>query len=122
VEFYPGNGRIWRRYLKELAEEEPVNLVISDMNMPEMDGITLARKIREKDPALPIILLTSMGNEQSRKNKNLFNVALTKPTKHQVLYKHIIEQLKLNIDVKNEVQPVKRHSRKNLRSFTLSIS
>jgi signal transduction histidine kinase/ligand-binding sensor domain-containing protein/DNA-binding response OmpR family regulator len=92
--------------LKILAEEEPVNLVISDMNMPEMDGITLARKIREIDPDLPIILLTSMGNEQSRKNKNLFNVALTKPTKHQVLYKHIIEQLKLNIDVKNDVQPV----------------
>jgi signal transduction histidine kinase/ligand-binding sensor domain-containing protein/DNA-binding response OmpR family regulator len=93
--------------LKILAEEEPVNLVISDMNMPEMDGITLARKIREIDPDLPIILLTSMGNEQSRKNKNLFNAALTKPTKHQVLYKHIIEQLKLTIDVKSEVQPVK---------------
>ncbi|RWY53668.1 hybrid sensor histidine kinase/response regulator [Mucilaginibacter gilvus] len=93
--------------LSILTADEPVDLVISDMNMPEMDGITLARKIREIDPALPIILLTSMGNEQSRKNKDLFNVALTKPTKHQVLYKHIIEQLKLNIDVKSEVQPVK---------------
>jgi signal transduction histidine kinase/ligand-binding sensor domain-containing protein/DNA-binding response OmpR family regulator len=93
--------------LKILAGEAPVDLVISDMNMPEMDGITLARSIREINPALPIILLTSMGNEQSRKNKNLFNAALTKPTKHQVLYKHIIEQLKLNTDVKNEVQLVK---------------
>jgi CheY-like chemotaxis protein len=37
----------------------------------------------------------------------LFNVALTKPTKHQVLYKHVIEQLKLNIDVNNERPVVK---------------
>nr|WP_294944116.1 two-component regulator propeller domain-containing protein [uncultured Mucilaginibacter sp.] len=93
--------------LAVLSGEETVDLVISDMNMPEMDGVTLARKIRGKDPALPIILLTSMGNEQSKKNAHLFNAALTKPTKHQVLYKHIIEQLKLNSDVKHEVQPIK---------------
>jgi signal transduction histidine kinase/CheY-like chemotaxis protein/ligand-binding sensor domain-containing protein len=93
--------------LAVLSGGETVDLVISDMNMPEMDGVTLARKIRGKDPALPIILLTSMGNEQSKKNAHLFNAALTKPTKHQVLYKHIIEQLKLKSDINHEVQPVK---------------
>ncbi|TFF33235.1 hybrid sensor histidine kinase/response regulator [Mucilaginibacter psychrotolerans] len=92
--------------LKALEGDEPVHLVISDMNMPVMDGLHLARKIREKNSVLPIILLTSMGNEQSKKNKHLFNVALTKPTKHQVLYKHVIEQLKLNIETKDVVQPV----------------
>jgi signal transduction histidine kinase/ligand-binding sensor domain-containing protein/DNA-binding response OmpR family regulator len=92
--------------LKELEKKETIDLVISDMNMPELDGVGLARKIREQSQ-VPIILLTSMGNEQSRKNTHLFNVALTKPTKHLALYKHIIEQLKLNSEVKIEVQPVK---------------
>ncbi|MFA6087038.1 two-component regulator propeller domain-containing protein [Mucilaginibacter sp.] len=93
--------------LNLLAAPEPIHLVISDMNMPEMDGVQLAREIRAKYPELPIILLTSMGNEQSKKNSHLFNIALTKPTKHQILYKHVIEQLKLNIDVKDEPQVVK---------------
>jgi CheY-like chemotaxis protein len=92
--------------LNELEKKETIDLVITDMNMPELDGLSLARKIREQSQ-VPIILLTSMGNEQSRKNAHLFNVALTKPTKHLALYKHIIEQLKLNSEVKTEVQPVK---------------
>ncbi|RYU86496.1 hybrid sensor histidine kinase/response regulator [Mucilaginibacter terrigena] len=92
--------------LEELEKGKIIDLVISDMNMPGLDGVDLAGKIREQSQ-VPIILLTSMGNEQSRKNAHLFNVALTKPTKHQALYKHIIEQLKLNSDEKTEVQPVK---------------
>ncbi|WP_078346958.1 hybrid sensor histidine kinase/response regulator [Mucilaginibacter pedocola] len=106
-EFIPVMAESGTEALKLLEDKEQVHLIISDMNMPEMDGITLARKIRELDGGIPIILLTSMGNEQSKKNKSLFNVALTKPTKHQVLYKHIIEQLKLTHEVKHEVQPVK---------------
>jgi signal transduction histidine kinase/CheY-like chemotaxis protein len=92
--------------LKALELNTNIDLIISDMNMPELDGVELARKIREQSQ-VPIILLTSMGNEQSRNNAHLFNVALTKPTKHQLLYRYIIEQLKLNSDVKTDVQPIK---------------
>ena len=104
--FIPVMAASGREALDKLATEEHVHLAISDMNMPEMDGVQLAREVRSKYPALPIILLTSMGNQQSKKNAHLFNVALSKPTKHQVLYKHIIEQLKISNEVK-EVQPAK---------------
>jgi signal transduction histidine kinase/ligand-binding sensor domain-containing protein/DNA-binding response OmpR family regulator len=80
--------------LQMLASDARVDLVISDMNMPVMDGVQLAKMIRKKHADLPIILLSSMGNEQSRKEAHLFNSILTKPTRHQVLYKHIAEQLK----------------------------
>jgi len=56
--------------------------------------VQLAKKIRKKHPGTPLILLSSMGNEQSRKEAHLFNAILTKPTRHQVLHKYIIEQLK----------------------------
>ncbi|MET3979569.1 signal transduction histidine kinase/ligand-binding sensor domain-containing protein/DNA-binding response OmpR family regulator [Mucilaginibacter sp. UYP25] len=92
--------------LEELDKNKVIDLVISDMNMPGLDGVELAGKIREENQ-VPIILLTSMGNEQSRKNKHLFNVALTKPTKYQALYKHIIEQLKINSEVVVAEQVVK---------------
>ncbi|GAA4335524.1 hybrid sensor histidine kinase/response regulator [Mucilaginibacter gynuensis] len=77
-----------------LKSEPPVDLVITDFNMPFMDGVTLARNIKKDFPALPIILLSSVDNQQSKQRGDLFNVVLTKPAKHNLLYKHIISQLK----------------------------
>jgi two-component system chemotaxis response regulator CheY len=44
--------------LKAIAERRP-DLVIVDWNMPNMDGITLVRKLRETDKTLPIIMCTT---------------------------------------------------------------
>lgn len=48
----------------------PVNLVITDLNMPNLDGIGLIRSVRA-NPAyrgLPVIMLTT-ESQQSRKNE-----------------------------------------------------
>lgn len=48
--------------------EQPTDLVISDVDMPALDGIELTRRIR-KSPGLnelPIILVTSLGDEEHR--------------------------------------------------------
>lgn len=47
-----------------LANEKP-DLMLVDWNMPNMDGITLIRKVRESDKALPIIMVTTEA-EKSR--------------------------------------------------------
>jgi signal transduction histidine kinase/CheY-like chemotaxis protein len=91
--------------LKMLSDKQKVDLVLSDMNMPDMDGVQLAKKIKKKFPGLPIILLSSTGNEQSKAAAHLFNAILTKPTRHQVLYRHIAEQLKATGDVVKKQQP-----------------
>ena len=41
--------------------EDPVHLIITDLNMPEMDGLTLIRKVRARHDCkfLPIIMLTT---------------------------------------------------------------
>ncbi|MBN1264304.1 MAG: response regulator [Anaerolineales bacterium] len=39
------------------------NLVISDLTMPEIDGITLAERIHSMKPDLPILLMTGYGNQ-----------------------------------------------------------
>jgi len=41
-----------------LFRKQPFDLVITDYKMPEMNGIELIAALREKDPALPIILLS----------------------------------------------------------------
>jgi CheY-like chemotaxis protein len=66
------------------------DLVLTDMHMPEMSGLELAGHIRSRFPHLPMILLSSIGDELSKEQRNLFNFVLTKPIKQQVLCKHIL--------------------------------
>jgi CheY-like chemotaxis protein len=73
---------------------QPFDLVITDMQMPKMDGIQLAATIRKLYPALPIILLSSIGDERGRIDAALFAAILTKPVKHNTLCKHILHELR----------------------------
>lgn len=79
-----------------LLAEQTFDMVITDMQMPGMDGAQLARKIRETHANLPIILLSSIGDERSRKYQTLFNYTLAKPVKHHELNNVIIGQFKNN--------------------------
>ncbi len=38
--------------------------VVTDVSMPEMDGLELLRAVRERDDSLPVILLTARGSER----------------------------------------------------------
>ncbi len=49
------NGRAAWEFLKG----QEVDLVLTDIRMPQMDGIELLKKIREKDPNFPSVLVTS---------------------------------------------------------------
>jgi len=42
--------------------DKGLNLIISDLNMPEMNGMELIKQVRKTDPDIPIIILT--GNDQ----------------------------------------------------------
>ncbi len=44
--------------------EEPFQLCIIDIMMPEMDGLTLAKKIRQVNPLVPIIFLTAKSQKE----------------------------------------------------------
>jgi CheY-like chemotaxis protein/anti-sigma regulatory factor (Ser/Thr protein kinase) len=45
-------------------EQSPVDLVVTDMMMPNMDGFTLVGNVRSRFPGVPIILMTSHGSEE----------------------------------------------------------
>ncbi|HHP7234756.1 MAG TPA: sigma-54-dependent transcriptional regulator [Desulfobacterales bacterium] len=45
----------------EILEASDVDLVLTDMKMPSMDGIELLEKIKTKDPELPVIMMTAYG-------------------------------------------------------------
>ena len=51
-----------------LLEREAVDLMVTDINMPEMDGIALVREVRKKRTReqLPIVIITAKGEEEAR--------------------------------------------------------
>ncbi len=44
--------------LERLADEEPYDLVITDLMMPEMNGIELLRQLRERELEVPVLMIT----------------------------------------------------------------
>lgn len=54
----PDGARGWA-----LATDREPDLVISDVNMPGLDGFSLCRKLREAGSDVPIVLLTARDNE-----------------------------------------------------------
>lgn len=72
--------------LDVLEREQGVDLMISDVMMPEMDGPTLVRKARETYPDLPILFISGYAEEQLRRSIDIDNVAfLAKPFSVQAL-------------------------------------
>jgi signal transduction histidine kinase/ligand-binding sensor domain-containing protein/DNA-binding response OmpR family regulator len=76
-----------------LNQDASYDLVLSDMQMPEMDGLQLAKQIKQNYSELRIILLSSVGDERPKLHKEIFASILTKPVKQNTLRKHIIAQL-----------------------------
>jgi two-component system cell cycle sensor histidine kinase/response regulator CckA len=72
--------------LEILGREEKVDLMISDVVMPTMDGPTTVRHARKTHPNLPILFISGYAEEQLRKSIDLERVAfLAKPFSVQTL-------------------------------------
>jgi CheY-like chemotaxis protein/anti-sigma regulatory factor (Ser/Thr protein kinase) len=49
----------------EALAKAPADLVLTDLEMPEMDGMQLVETIRGKEPSVPVILMTARGSEET---------------------------------------------------------
>ena len=72
--------------LTRLADN-PVDLVLTDLGMPEMSGIEFAHAIKETMPTLPVVLLTGWGNRSIGKDvvRGVVDAVLGKPVGLQEL-------------------------------------
>jgi CheY-like chemotaxis protein/HPt (histidine-containing phosphotransfer) domain-containing protein len=74
--------------LEWIKQGDPFDLALLDMQMPDMDGSTLAAEIRRyrPDPPIPIVLLSSLDRRDAGIEVAHFNAYLIKPIKQSVLY------------------------------------
>ena len=70
------------------------DLVITDLNMPEMNGIELAESIKKQYPAVPVILLNTVNDDRHKHYPEIFGAVLNKPVKPGLLLDAILSQLR----------------------------
>lgn len=83
--------------LEWLQRGTQFDLAILDMQMPEMDGATLAQKIREQPTgkSLPLVLLSSLGLDdiRSQDGEDIFSAILNKPVQQAQLHNVLCQVL-----------------------------
>ena len=53
------------RRAMEMLRQQPVDVIISDVRMPDMDGIDLLRATKELHPRTEVIMMTAFANEET---------------------------------------------------------
>ncbi|HRJ76122.1 MAG TPA: response regulator, partial [Anaerolineales bacterium] len=76
--------------LQWLQNGEAFDVAILDMHMPEMDGLELAKHIREIKVKIPLVLFSSVGRREVGDNMNLFSAYLSKPIKQSQLFDTLV--------------------------------
>lgn len=78
--------------LELIETENKFDVAIVDIEMPEIDGLSLAKKIRQ-DPIyqnLPLILLSSLNKQKINLSHQLYATVINKPIKQSQLYEILL--------------------------------
>lgn len=116
------NGKI---ALEKLKEHPDIGVVLSDINMPEMDGLTLLGEINDLSPITKTVMVSAYGdmdNIRTAMNKGAFDF-VTKPVNFTDLETTIektlrqVNQIKETLDAIRENNILKMYVDENVLSF-----
>jgi CheY-like chemotaxis protein len=85
------SGEEGLRRVAEIGRE--LIVILSDINMPGMDGLTLLRKIKQRRPELPVVMVTAYGDDERMRTAEQFGAAafLPKPVDFDRLKERLAE-------------------------------
>ncbi|WP_461639138.1 two-component regulator propeller domain-containing protein [Labilibaculum euxinus] len=102
----------------EILLDEKPDLIISDIMMPEMDGITLCKKIKTNilTNHIPVILLTALSKEENETEgiETGADMYLVKPFKSEFILKMISNILENRKKIYSKLQTKKEHEIENI--------
>ena len=98
----------------QMIKENEVNLLLTDMRMPEKDGLSLLHEVKRLRPEIPVVLITAYGTIESAVNAMKEGAAdyLLKPIKMEEV-ELVIQRALLQADLINE----NRKLREEIRSL-----
>ena len=98
--------------LVKVAEQPDVDIVLSDINMPEMDGLTLLTKLQEAMPLVKSVIVSAYGdmeNIRTAMNRGAFDF-ITKPINFEDLNITVEKTLKHALQIKSTLQAIKENN------------
>lgn len=114
-----------REALEILQKQQDIDMILSDINMPEMDGLTLLTKVKEQSPLLKAVIISAYGdmeNIRTAMNRGAFDF-ITKPVDFQDLEITIektlqhINQIKSTLTAMKENNILKMYVDENVLNF-----
>jgi len=101
-----------RDALEKISDQLDVDIVLSDINMPEMDGLTLLTKLSELKPLIKSVIVSAYGdidNIRTAMNRGAFDF-ITKPINFEDLMITVEKTLKHATQLKETLQAVKENN------------
>lgn len=103
------NGKV---ALQKIIEAPDVDIVLSDINMPEMDGLTLLSKLHESSPLIKSVIVSAYGdmeNIRTAMNRGAFDF-ITKPINFEDLNITVEKTIKHAEELKKTLQAIKENN------------
>jgi len=107
--FFAENGRV---ALEEILKEPEMDIVMSDINMPEMDGLTLLSRLSESSPLIKSVIVSAYGdmeNIRTAMNRGAFDF-ITKPINFEDLTLTMEKTLKHAKHLRETLQAIKENN------------
>jgi class 3 adenylate cyclase/FixJ family two-component response regulator len=98
--------------LQQLQNDREIDLVLSDINMPEMDGLTLLHHLPEVNPLLKAVIVSAYGdmdNIRTAMNRGAFDF-ICKPVNFQDLEVTIEKTIQHITQLKETLQAIKENN------------
>ena len=101
-----------RDALDKLVEHPGIDIVLSDINMPEMDGLTLLSELHESSPLIKSVIVSAYGDMENIRvamNRGAFDF-ITKPINFEDLTLTMEKTLKHAKEIRKTLQAIKENN------------
>ena len=98
--------------LEKLSQHKDIDIVLSDINMPEMDGLTLLSRLNEQSPLIKSVIVSAYGdmeNIRTAMNRGAFDF-ITKPINFDDLEVTIKKTLQYVTQIRETLKAVKENN------------
>jgi class 3 adenylate cyclase/FixJ family two-component response regulator len=98
--------------LDKIKQHPDIDIVLSDINMPEMDGLTLLTKLAEASPLIKSVIVSAYGdmdNIRLAMNRGAFDF-ITKPVNFEDLAVTIEKTIKYVVQIRDTLKAVKENN------------
>lgn len=98
--------------LDKIQQHSDIDILLSDINMPEMDGLTLLSKLNESNPLLKSVIVSAYGdmeNIRTAMNRGAYDF-ITKPINFEDLATTIEKTLKYVSQIRDTLKAIKENN------------